>query len=176
MLLLLALTFFDFQECLPFETPSHWADEAVIERYAERLRIPIEQSREIISQVQVEARIHKAKVHLILGMIQVESGGNPKVVSHAGAVGLMQILPSTGEWIAKQMGEEWEGTESLIDIKTNLRYGIWYLKHLEGRFGNTEAALAAYFWGPGTINQRLRVGKPLPTQYTQKVLRAAYGY
>jgi soluble lytic murein transglycosylase len=176
MLALLALTFFDFQECPSFETVSHWANEAVIERYAKRLHIPVERSRQIISQVRIEARIHKAKVHLVLGMIQVESGGDPHVISHAGAMGLMQILPSTGEWIAEQMGEEWGGTVSLLDIKTNLRYGIWYLKYLERRFGNAEAAIAAYFWGPGNISKRLRVGTPLPTQYTQKVLRAAYGY
>jgi soluble lytic murein transglycosylase-like protein len=174
--MLMLMAFFDFQDTRPLITSSLWANQVMAQGYAERLHISEDLSREIIAVVNVQAQIHKVDPWLVLGMVQVESGGNPKIVSNKGAVGLMQIVPETGEWIAEKLGEEWLGTNVLIDPKCNLRYGIWYLKHLTERFGNTEAALAAYFWGPGNIERRLQEGKPLPTQYTRKVLDAAYGY
>jgi soluble lytic murein transglycosylase len=170
------LAFFDFQDTIPPGTAARWANEAVVERYAERLRIPIEQSRAIISMVEIEARIQQVDPFLVLGLIKVESSGNPEAKSKKGAIGLMQVTPQTAKFIADKLGEKYKGKNSLLDKETNLRYGIWYLRYLRERYGNTETALAAYFWGPGNIDHRLRVGEQLPTQYTRKVLRAAYGY
>ncbi len=87
----------------------------------------------------------------------------------------MQILPSTGEWLAARAGVEWRGPQSLFDPVVNVKIGVAYLRQLADRYdGDIATALAAYNWGPGHIDGRLRRGVPLPTVYAQSVL-AAYG-
>ena len=61
---------------------------------------------------------------LMLSVINVESGFDPKAVSAKGAVGLMQILPSTGRFIADRKGIE---DYDLFDVGTNLDFGGYYL-------------------------------------------------
>ena len=110
---------------------------------------------------------------LLIGVIEVESGGDPEIVSSAGAIGLMQIMPATGEDIARELGEEWAGTEVLYDVETNIRYGSYYLNQLFERFGdNEQAAIAAYNWGPNHISRRLARGSTLPRIYPGKVIAA----
>ena len=110
---------------------------------------------------------------LLMGLIEVESGGDPKVVSRAGAIGLMQIMPATGQEISQQLGEEWAGLEVLYDVETNIRYGAYYLNQLFERFeGNQQAAIAAYNWGPNHISRRIRNGSKLPVIYPGKVIAA----
>ncbi len=111
---------------------------------------------------------------LLMGVIKVESGGNPVTVSRAGAIGLMQIMPSTGEDIARELGEKWTGPEMLYDVETNIRYGAYYLNQLFERFeGNQQAAIAAYNWGPNHISRRIANGSTLPVVYPRKVLQAS---
>lgn len=111
---------------------------------------------------------------LLMGVIMVESDGDPGVVSHAGAIGLMQIMPSTGEDIARELGEKWTGPEMLYDAETNIRYGSYYLNQLFERFeGNQQAAIAAYNWGPNHISRRIAKGSTLPKVYPGKVLQAS---
>lgn len=106
----------------------------------------------------------------MLALIVVESGGQPRIVSFADARGLMQILPETGEFIAKSRGEKWRGERSLFDPETNVKYGIWYYRHLRDTFeGDTHSALAAYNWGPKTILDRIKAGEELPQVYPEKV-------
>ena len=111
---------------------------------------------------------------LLMGVIEVESGGDPGVISKAGAIGLMQIMPSTGQDIARELGEEWIGPEILYDPETNIRYGAYYLNKLFERFeGNQHAAIAAYNWGPNHISRRIARGSTLPKVYPGKVLQAS---
>ena len=102
-------------------------------------------------------------------MIHVESRYDAFIVSDAGAIGLMQILPATGEELALRLGIPWEGARTLFDPVANVRLGIAYLKELSDRYGNTNIALAAYNWGPGHIDRRLRRGTPLPRVYPRLV-------
>ena len=67
---------------------------------------------------------------MILGLIEVESAFRPAVESFAGAIGLMQVLPSTAEPIARELGLGWKGKETLADPKANLRIGFHYLSYL----------------------------------------------
>ena len=84
----------------------------------------------------------------------------------------MQILPSTGRWLAPQIGLEWKGPQTLFDPIANVRLGVAYLRQLWDRYDNLSAALAAYNWGPGRIDRRIAAGGPIPVEYTNLVLTA----
>lgn len=116
-----------------------------------------------------------------------ESGFRPDAVSDQGAVGLMQLLPSTAEWAAGEAGVAWEGTDSLRRPGVSLRLGAWYLAWLLERFeGDPVLALAAYNGGQHTVDRwrghrarRLAVEElPYPeTRYfVQRVLQARERY
>ncbi len=108
---------------------------------------------------------------LVLALIRVESSGYNFAKSHAGALGLMQLLPTTAAYVAKKIGEPWDGPESLYDSDTNVRLGIAYLRQLVNRYdGSVHTALAAYNWGPGRISGFMRAGKAIPAGYADKVV------
>jgi soluble lytic murein transglycosylase-like protein len=109
----------------------------------------------------------------VLAFIVAESQGNPGAVSQAGARGLMQIMPGTGQYIASAREEKWRGSKSLHETETNISYGVWYYQHLLKVFdGDEQAAIAAYNWGPEHITWRLKEGRRLPTVYPGKVIEA----
>ncbi|WP_462331540.1 lytic transglycosylase domain-containing protein [Schwartzia sp. (in: firmicutes)] len=90
---------------------------------------------------------------LVASVIMNESKFKSDVHSHRGAIGLMQIMPETGEWIAAQLEEEHFNPDKLHDPETNIRYGIWYLAELKQEFnGNDILALAAYNAGRGMVH------------------------
>ncbi|MFQ5417810.1 MAG: lytic transglycosylase domain-containing protein [Myxococcota bacterium] len=119
-----------------------------------------------------EAQRHDIDPALVVAVIHVESRYDAFIVSHAGAMGLMQILPTTGEEVAARLGIPWRGPQTLFDPIVNVKIGVAYLKELSDRYGDTGAALAAYNWGPGHIDRRLRRGSPLPKIYPQLVFDA----
>ncbi len=119
-----------------------------------------------------ESRARGMDAELVLAVMQVESSFRPGVVSSAGAVGLMQVLPSTGEALAGRLGIVWRGPETLLDPDANVRLGIAYLDQLRARYGRLSPALAAYNWGPTRIDRRLGSGASLPQRYVHKVLGA----
>jgi soluble lytic murein transglycosylase-like protein len=112
-------------------------------------------------------------VELVLAVILVESSGNALAVSNAGAIGLMQLRPSTAEAVAAEIGLPWSGPALLYDPVVNVRLGVAYLERLIKRYGDIETALAAYNWGPSHIAARLRRGEALPAKYASQVLAAA---
>ena len=86
------------------------------------------------------------------------------------ARGLMQIMPATGEELARRLGHPWHGPDALFDPTLNLKLGTAYLRQLLNRYnGNVETALAAYNWGPGHIDRRIASGVSLPRLYPQLV-------
>jgi soluble lytic murein transglycosylase-like protein len=109
---------------------------------------------------------------LILGLIHVESSGNPMAVSSVGALGLMQLRPATAEAMATERAIPWEGPESLFDPNLNVILGVHYLDRMIDRFGDVDTALAAYNWGPTRIARVIRSGRSVPAGYTKSVYRA----
>lgn len=109
----------------------------------------------------------------VLGLIVVESKGNPQAISPVGARGLMQIMPETGEFIAANFNERWRGVQTLHDVQRNVRYGVWYLNHLRRDFfpNQQRAQLAAYNWGPQAVLDRREAGLGTPHIYPALVLR-----
>ena len=122
---------------------------------------------------------------LVLALIYVESDYDHFATSPVGAEGLMQIMPETGEWMARQMGLE-RNQGHTFDPVLNVRLGTRYLAQLQHQFGgNLESALTAYNRGPNATFYILHQYGHLPDDirdfYATKVLkryhdlRAAYG-
>ena len=90
-------------------------------------------------------------VPLILAVIRTESDFRPQVVSSAGAVGLMQLLPQTFTDVSERLLQEENAVSEIYDPATNIRYGTCYLAYLYRQFGDWETALAAYNAGEGRV-------------------------
>ena len=104
---------------------------------------------DIIRQQAEEKGVDAA---LIAAVIYAESRFSDQT-SHAGARGLMQITPETGDTIENLSGGETFVYEDLSDPDLNIRYGTFYLRHLLDVYGGNEvAALAAYNAGSGNVD------------------------
>ncbi|MDP3448582.1 MAG: lytic transglycosylase domain-containing protein [Eubacteriales bacterium] len=95
--------------------------------------------------------------YLVQSIMRCESSNDPNAVSHAGAIGLMQIMPDTGEWIGHKIDPELAySLDMLNDPATNIEYGCWYLRFLSGRFdGAWMEIIAAYNAGHGSVEDWL---------------------
>ncbi len=146
---------------------------AVAEFLATRRTALTRAETDVLARVIVEeSRRHELDTQLVLALMHVESRFDAFALSPVGAMGIMQILPSTGEEMAGKLGIPWHGAQTLFDPVANVRLGVAYLKQLESRYADIPTALAAYNWGPGHIDRRLRRGRALPTQYPGLVLEA----
>jgi soluble lytic murein transglycosylase len=119
-----------------------------------------------------EARRHALEPSLVMAVMHVESRYYNFAVSPVGAIGLMQVMPGTGEELASRLGIHWVGPQTLFDPNVNIRLGVAYLRELSDRYGSLSTALAAYNWGPGRIDRRLRLGTAMPDEYPSLVLEA----
>jgi len=112
----------------------------------------VRQVQELVSDTEIDPLI----IHAVM---REESRLNGKLVSSAGAVGLMQIMPGTGRWIASRMDIEGYDEESLPDRDVNLTLGVWYLNYLWDEFdGVLVHVLAAYNAGPANVKKWLAAG------------------
>jgi len=93
----------------------------------------------------------------ILAVILAESSFRPHAESHAGARGLMQLMPTTAEWIAELMGMEDFEPEDVWLPEVNIAMGSFYLNRLVRIYNDDiNLALAAYNAGTGNVNSWLR--------------------
>ena len=95
--------------------------------------------------------------YLVQSIMRCESSNDPLAVSSVGAIGLMQIMPDTGEWIGHKIDPELAySLDMLQDPATNIEYGCWYLRFLYDRFsGRTMEIIAAYNAGHGSVEEWL---------------------
>ena len=92
------------------------------------------------------------KPELVASLINKESSFNKNAVSSAGAIGLMQILPSTALYISQMLKEEDVfKIEDLYNSGINIKYGCYYLKYLKNKFNDEKTFLAAYNAGETTV-------------------------
>jgi len=96
----------------------------------------------------------------IWAVIRVESNGDPRAVSSAGAMGLMQIMPGTWAVLRVRHGL---GRDP-YDVRDNIMAGAAYLRAMYDRYGNPAAMLAAYNAGPGRYDDYLSRRRPLPRE------------
>lgn len=107
---------------------------------------------ELIRQYSEEYDLEPA---FVAGVICTESKFKEEAVSRAGARGLMQIMPATGEEIAEALGVPFH-IEDLFEPETSIRFGCYYLRQQLDRFDQNKAvALAAYNAGPHKAAQWL---------------------
>jgi soluble lytic murein transglycosylase-like protein len=113
---------------------------------------------ELDAIISEKSREHGVDERLIRAVIDTESRGKADAVSPKGAVGLMQLMPST----AKRLGVNPENPEENVDG------GIRYLKDMAGKFDSLDEVLAAYNAGPGAVK---RYNGVPPYQETQDYVR-----
>lgn len=100
---------------------------------------------------------YRVDPYLAVAVIKTESKFQDDVHSHRGAIGLMQLMPDTAEWIATQLEDPAYSVEAIHEPERNIRYGIWYLSTLQREFdGNDVLALAAYNAGRGNVQSWIR--------------------
>jgi soluble lytic murein transglycosylase len=156
---------------LAFAGAAAWIVESEPDWYL-RARYPLEYDH-IVSAYAKERAVDPA---LVAAMIYAESRFDPNVQSPAGAIGLMQILPDTGRFIARATGGDRFVVADLRDPDLNVRYGTWLLANLLERYdGDVPTALAAYHAGPGNVDAWLEGGGgvafPETRDYVDEVLR-----
>ncbi|TAK07057.1 MAG: lytic transglycosylase domain-containing protein [Candidatus Manganitrophaceae bacterium] len=108
---------------------------------------------------------------LIIAIISTESSFYNWSTSPKGAVGLMQIIPTTGKELAETNNIVWKGEDPLLDPFVNIKLGIHYLWDLYLKFGDLSLALTAYNYGPSAVVRWLESGEEIPTKYSEKVLK-----
>ncbi|MBI5643274.1 MAG: transglycosylase SLT domain-containing protein [Deltaproteobacteria bacterium] len=93
-----------------------------------------------------------ADPYLVAAVMREESHFNPKAVSPVGALGLMQIMPYTARFVAKELKKEGFDSKELFNPELNIELGSWYLTHLAERFDNNLVlTIAGYNAGPDAV-------------------------
>ncbi|MEH2457178.1 lytic transglycosylase domain-containing protein [Nostoc sp.] len=114
-----------------------------------------------LREIQKWSTERKLNPLLVTALIRQESRFEPKIKSIANATGLMQLLPSTAQWIAPQIKVDIK-TINLENPNDNIMLGTWYLDHTHQQYNNNSLlAIASYNAGPGNVS------KWLQTQTTQ---------
>ena len=109
-------------------------------------------SRAYDALIEENARENGLDPALVKAVVAVESGFDPQAVSDKGAIGLMQVLPETGERYGVSADARRSVSDKLRDPATNVRTGARYLRDLIARFPDAPAlALAAYNAGEGMV-------------------------
>src|SRR3954447_11415003 len=133
------------------------ADKAVQE-----IKLPL-RHEDIIRQQAADKHVDRA---LIAAVIYTESHFRDQT-SHAGAKGLMQLTPSTADYIARKSGGTRFERADLATPQINISYGTWYLRYLLTKYrGNTILSLAAYNAGETVVDQWRRQASERGERFT----------
>lgn len=135
--------------------------------------------RKYTACIAAACREFSVEENLVRGVIHTESKYRPDARSHAGAVGLMQLLPSTAQWVADTLGEP-TLADDLTDPAANIRLGTAYLAYLLRKYEPTDA-IAAYNAGEGNLRkwqseQRSDYAFGETRTYVKRVRRARKAY
>ena len=125
---------------------------------------------EVARLIYAESKKYECDPSLVLALIMVESSFYSKAISSKGAKGLMQLRPFVAKALAQEVGIAWDEEAVIFDPEVNIRLGLYYLSQLILQFKDLKIALAAYNFGPTYIREQIAQGKPLPTDYANKVL------
>ena len=111
-------------------------------------------SREISLLISESAKKEEISPALLEAVILTESKFDKKAVSHVGAIGMMQLMPDTAEWISEESGLP---AKRLERPEENIPLGAWYINYLLKEYHNNEVlALAAYNAGRGNVDQWMK--------------------
>lgn len=110
------------------------------------------------SEIDALALKYNLSPYLIASVINIESGYDERALSDAGAMGLMQILPSTAEDCASRLDIDYN-KEDLYSSQYNMEIGCYYINYLMEMFeGNITNVLASYNWGLGNVKSWMNEG------------------
>ena len=114
---------------------------------------------------------HNLPEHLIHSIVRTESFYKPSAESWVGARGLMQLMPSTAQRIAKEMALQEFTLDSLWDPAVNMALGSWYLRYLLNHYqGSLTLAIAAYNAGPVAVDRWLsQDGKMVLDEFIENI-------
>ncbi len=138
------------------------------------------------SQIAQASTDHQVSPYLIAAVIECESGWDASATSSQGAVGLMQLLPSTAQQMADAnlVDSSRYPVANLSDPEVNIQYGSAYLRFLIERYGELEPAIAAYNAGMGNVDAWIADGQdirdavefPETSHYLLRVVRSKEAY
>lgn len=141
---------------------------------------------EYIETIAESAERHQVNPYLIAAVIESESNWRAKTASEAGAVGLMQVMPSTAEEMRREgmVDSATVSGSDLSDPSANIEYGTAYFRFLVERYHEIETALAAYNAGISNVDEwvevdgdiREEIEFPETRHYVLRVIRARDAY
>lgn len=105
-------------------------------------------------EIETASYVNHLEPALIASVINEESSFNNLSESRAGAVGLMQLMPSTAKWLASKMQTDYS-LDKLYEPLYNINMGTYYLRYLMDKFGDEYTALCAYNAGEGLVKEWL---------------------
>jgi soluble lytic murein transglycosylase len=134
--------------------------------------------------VRGHAKNYDLEPALLAAVIEQESKFNAEAKSSAGAIGLMQLQPTTAQGIAIRTGGSKFVLSDLYNPEINVRYGAWYLHHLMTKYRDERLALAAYNAGQQNVDEWRAAGEGIQFSETRayvdkverlkKIYRRAY--
>ena len=106
----------------------------------------------IEGSLERHAAAQGVEADLVKAVAWQESGWRQKARSSAGAIGVMQVMPDTADYVNQVLGG---GDLNVKKADDNVQLGVRYLKHVRDLMGSTRRGLAAYYSGPGNVKGRL---------------------
>ena len=132
------------------------------ERTAKRIDFMLRYLTPYRPQFTAAAREQGIDEEMLYGIARQESRFVADIVSSAGAVGLMQLMPATARWVAKQLARRDYSPVRIADVDVNTQFGAFYFRHWLDRLGQLPAlAAAAYNAGPSRAQAWRPVAAPL---------------
>jgi soluble lytic murein transglycosylase len=137
-------------------------------------RLPVKyksQANLVAATIIKAASEHALDPYFVMAVISGESSFNPLAKGPVGEIGMMQLRPATGEWMAKKIGMKWNGEATLRDPVTNIKLGSAYIAWLREKFDNhSQLYLAAYNMGPKSVKTALNKNV-WPKDYPRHVMK-----
>ncbi len=128
-------------------------------------------AQNITETIIKEAAKHGLDPYFVMAVISGESSFNPQAIGPVGEIGMMQIRPTTGEWMAKKVKMKWNGEKTLRDPIANIKLGTAYIAWLREKFDNhSQLYLAAYNMGARSVNKAL-AKNVWPKDYPKHVMK-----
>lgn len=106
----------------------------------------------------------------ILAVILTESSFRRGQESSKGARGLMQVIPYVGADVAPRAGVDWQGSETLYQLESNIKVGTLHLFEQILKFGDVKQAIVAYNVGETRLRRIMRQNRPIPKRYLNRVM------
>ena len=135
-----------------------------------RIRLPRSTVNDMAHSIFEASDRYGVQPEVILAVIRIESAFDTDALSHKGAIGLMQLLPSTAQEVARELRMDWPGEQILRDPSANIEMGTYYLTKLLSRFDDLSVALTAYNHGPTRVSRLAAADAGLPLDYSKRVL------